>query len=291
MRFKTQQIHSDETVSQIKLQLLVRRTGTTLQFRAEKVFQYRGGKVDFSIKNSTWALIVLVGLLAAFLSYRVSPGSAHSVDTPASLSGQVKFEGTPPKPSPIDMSAYPSCVNAHPTAATTEDIVVGGNGGLANVVVYVSEGLGTQTFPPPDRPVVFEQKGCQYKPHVLAMQAHQKLDIVNNDETTHSVHPTPSKNREWDITQPHGVPLGQTFAFEEVAIPVTCDMHPWMKGYIAVLDHPFFAVTDENGSFELKDLPPGTYTITAWQENLGTQSQKVTVAASEKKTVNFTFKP
>lgn len=246
--------------------------------------------MNFSMKNSTLALLLPGALFAAFLSYTISPGSAHSADPPASLSGEVKFEGTPPKPSRIDMAADPFCVKAHPTPVTTEEIVVGGNGGLANVVIYVSEGLGTQTFQPPDQPAVFEQKGCQYRPHVLAMQAHQKLDIVNSDETTHNIHPTPSNNREWNMTQPHGVPLEQTFAREEVAVPVKCNVHPWMKGYIAVFKHPFFAVTDKNGSFELKDLPPGTYTITAWQEKLGTQNQKVTVGASEKKTLSFTFK-
>ena len=242
------------------------------------------------MKKSSLAVILPVALFAAFLSYGVSAGAASPADTPASLSGQVKFEGSPPKPSRIDMSADPYCVKAHPTPATTEDIVVGANGGLANVVVYVSDGLGSRTFQPPDQPAVFEQKGCQYKPHVLAMQAHQKFNIVNSDETTHNIHPTPSNNREWNMTQPHGVPLEQTFAREEVAVPVKCNVHPWMKGYIAVLKHPFFAVTDKNGSFELMDLPPGTYTITAWQEKLGTQSQKVTVGASEKKTLSFTFK-
>jgi plastocyanin len=242
------------------------------------------------MKNSIWALMVPVASLAAFLSYRVSAGSGRPADTPASLSGQVKFEGTPPKTSRIDMSADPFCVKAHSTPATTDEIVVDENGGLENVVVYVSDGLGTQAFQPPDRPAVFEQKGCQYEPHVLAMQARQKLDIVNSDETTHNIHPTPSNNREWNMTQPHGVPLEQTFAREEVAIPVKCNVHPWMKGYIAVLKHPFFAVTDKNGGFELKDLPPGTYTITAWQEKLGTQNQKVTVGASEQKTISFTFK-
>jgi plastocyanin len=242
------------------------------------------------MKNSTLALIVPVAWFAAFLSYGVSPASAPPADPPASLSGEVKFEGTPPKPARIDMSADPFCVKAHATPVTTEDIVVGGNGGLANVVVYVSDGLGAQTFQPSDQPAVFEQKGCQYKPHVLAMQAHQKLDVVNSDETTHNIHPTPSNNREWNMTQPHGVPLEQTFAREEVAVPVKCNVHPWMKGYIAVFKHPFFAVTDKNGSFELKDLPPGTYTITAWQEKLGAQNQKITVGASEKKTLSFTFK-
>jgi plastocyanin len=201
----------------------------------------------------------------------------------------VKFEGTAPKPSRIDMSADPNCAKAHPTPATTEDIVVGA-GGLANVIIYVSDGLGGRTFETPQQPAVFEQRGCQYKPHVLALQTNQKLDVVNNDDTTHNIHPTPNNNREWNRSQPHGVPIEETFPREEIAILVKCNVHPWMRGYIAVFKHPYFAVTDKNGSFDLKDLPPGTYTITAWQEKLGTLSQKITVGAGESKTLDFAFK-
>lgn len=213
-----------------------------------------------------------------------------AADAPSSVKGTVKFEGTAPKSTRIDMSQDPLCAKAHPTPATTEEVVVGSGGGLENVVVYVSDGLTTHNFQPPQQPAVLEQKGCQYKPHVLALQANQKLDVVNADETTHNIHPTPNNNREWNMTQPHGMPLEQTFAREEVAIPVKCNVHPWMKGYIAVFKHPYFAVTDKNGSFELKDLPPGTYTITAWQEKLGTQVQKVTVGTGETKAMEFTFK-
>lgn len=212
------------------------------------------------------------------------------VDAPSSVKGTVKFEGTPPKPTRIDMSQDPLCAKQHSTPATTEDFVISSNGGLANVVVYVSDGLTSRNFQPPAQPAVLEQKGCQYKPHVLAIQAGQKLDVVNSDETTHNIHPTPSNNREWNMTQPHGMPLEQTFAREEVAIPVKCNVHPWMKGYIAVLKHPYFAVSDKNGNFEIKDLPPGTYTITAWQEKMPPQTQKVTVSAGEAKTLDFTFK-
>jgi len=208
----------------------------------------------------------------------------------SSLQGQVKFDGTAPKPTRIDMSQDPLCAKVHPTPASTEDVVVGANGGLENVVVYVSDGLTTHNFQPPQQPAVFEQKGCQYKPHVLAMQASQKLDIVNSDETTHNIHPSPNNNREWNMTQPHGTPLEQTFAREEIAIPVKCNVHPWMKGYIAVFKHPFFAVTDKTGHFDIKDVPPGNYTITAWQEKLGTQVQKITVGTGEAKTLDFTFK-
>lgn len=215
---------------------------------------------------------------------------ASPPDSPASVAGVVKFQGTGPKPTRIDVSQDPLCAKAHPTPLTAEDIVVGANEGLANVVVYVSDGLGTRTFQPPQQAAVLEQKGCQYKPHVLALQTNQKLNIVNSDETTHNIHPTPSNNREWNMTQPHNMPMEQQFAREEVSVPVKCNVHPWMKGYIAVLKNPYFAVTDKEGHFNLKDLPPGTYTITAWQEKLGTSMQKITVGAGESKTLDFTFK-
>lgn len=229
-------------------------------------------------------LIVLLLLLV-----RTQIGTVEA-DSGASLAGTVKFEGTPPKPTKIDMAFDPNCAKAHPTPATTEEVVTGESGGLANVVVYVADGLGTQTFEPPAQPVVLVQKGCVYVPHVIALQANQKLDVVNDDQTTHNIHPTPANNREWNTTQPHGVPIEQTFARQEVAIPVKCNVHPWMKGYIAVLKHPYFAVTDKSGHFEVKGLPPGTYTISAWQEKLGTKSQKVTVAAGQSANLDFTFK-
>ncbi len=238
----------------------------------------------------TRLFFVTLAILAFSILHPVAAVLGRPAEAGSSLKGEVKFEGTAPKPARIDMSQDPLCAKAHATPATTEDIVVGGNGGLENVVVYISDGLTTHNFQPPQQAAVFEQKGCQYKPHVLAMQASQKLDIVNSDETTHNIHPSPSNNREWNMTQPHGAPLEQTFAREEIAIPVKCNVHPWMKGYIAVFKHPYFAVTDKAGHFEIKDLPPGNYTITAWQEKLGPQTQKVTVGAGEAKTLDFSFK-
>ncbi|HEY6339391.1 MAG TPA: carboxypeptidase regulatory-like domain-containing protein [Candidatus Sulfotelmatobacter sp.] len=242
------------------------------------------------MNRNSYLLIITLAILTFSLSGGVPSGVASPADATATLTGVVKFEGIAPKPSRIDMSADPLCAKAHATPATTEDIVVDDKGGLANVVIYVSDGLAGRTFQPPQQPAVFEQKGCQYKPHVLAMQANQKLEVVNSDETTHNIHPNPINNREWNMTQPHGVPLEQTFAREEIAIPVKCNVHPWMRGYIAVFKHPYFAVSEKNGSFEVKNLPPGTYTITAWQEKLGTLNQKITVSAGESKTLDFTFK-
>ena len=177
------------------------------------------------------------------------------------------------------------------TKATSGKVnIVADNGKLANVFVYVKDGLGDRTFDVPKDAVTLDQKGCQYHPHVLGVMTGQNIEIKNDDPTTHNIHPSPNNNREWNMTQPHGMPLERTFAREEIAIPVKCNVHPWMRGYIAVFKHPYFAVTDKNGDFELKDVPPGTYTITAWQEKLGTQTQKVTIGANEAKAVDFAFK-
>ena len=207
----------------------------------------------------------------------------------SSVTGVVKLKGAAEKPTRIDMSADPFCAKAHPNGATTEDVVTDSSGGLENVVVYVSDGLGAATFPVPDQPAVMEQKGCQYKPHVLAMRAGQKLSVVNSDATTHNIHPTPNNNREWNVSQPQGAPLEQVFAREEVAISVKCNIHPWMKSYIAVVKNPYFAVTGKGGTFELKDLPPGNYTLQAWHEKLGMKTKMITVAAGASPTVEFDF--
>jgi plastocyanin len=237
---------------------------------------------------ASFFLILIVG--GTLLVVSVPSVTANPADSGSGIKGVVKFEGTAPKPTHIDMSADPLCSKGRTTPAATEDVVVGSDGGLANVVVYVSDGLAAKTSQPPQESVTLEQKGCQYRPHVLAMQANQKLEIVNSDETTHNIHPTPANNREWNMTQPHGVSLDHTFAREEIAIPIKCNVHPWMRGYIAVFKHPYFAVTDKNGAFDIKDLPPGTYTISAWQEKLGTQTQKLTEGAGEAKTLDFSFK-
>jgi len=220
-----------------------------------------------------------------------SQASNAPATSSAVVKGTVKFAGDAPKPVHIDMSADPKCVQLRPGGGATEDIVTDRSGGLENAVVYVSDGLGNQTFQPPQEAAEIVQKGCMYQPHVVALQANQKLNVVNADTTTHNIHPVPNNNRELNQTQPSGLPLSMTFAREEVAIPVKCNIHPWMRSYIAVFKHPYFAVTDKNGNFELNNLPPGTYTIKAWHEKLGMAIQKVAVNASETKMVEFVFKP
>ena len=206
--------------------------------------------------------------------------------TVATVSGTVKFDGTAPKPSKIDMSQDPACKGTN----EAENVVVNG-GDLANVFVYVKDGLGNRTFDVPTTPVVLEQKGCRYHPHVLGVMAGQTVDIKNADATTHNIHPTPKDNREWNESQPpSSADIQKNFAREEIMLPVKCNQHPWMKMYVNVVKSPFFAVTDKDGNYEIKGLPPGDYTIAFVQEKLGEQDQKVTVAPKDTKTVDQSFK-
>ncbi len=206
--------------------------------------------------------------------------------TAATVNGTVKFDGTAPKPAKIDMSQDPGCKGSN----EAEAIVVSG-GDLANVFVYVKDGLGTRTFDVPKDPVELDQSGCKYHPHVLGVMAGQTVEIKNDDPTTHNIHPTPKDNREWNESQPpQAAPLQKNFAREEIMLPVKCNQHPWMKMYINVVKSPFFAVTDKSGKYEIKGLPPGDYTLAFVHEKLGEQDQKVTVAAKDSKTVDASFK-
>ncbi len=206
--------------------------------------------------------------------------------TAATVSGTVKFDGKAPKPAKIDMSQDPACKGANEVETIEVD-----NGNLANVFVYVKDGLGDRTFDVPKEPVKLDQQGCRYHPHVLGVMAGQTVQILNNDNTTHNIHPSPKDNKEWNESQPpKGAPLDKTFARQEVLIPVKCNQHPWMKMYLGVVKHPFFAVTDKSGKYEIKGLPPGDYTITAVHEKFGPQDMKVTVGPKDSKTADFNFK-
>ena len=219
--------------------------------------------------------------------------AGKSVDpaTAGEVTGAVKLDGAAPKMKAINMAAEPACAKAHTSPATSEEVVTGDGGALANVVVYVKSGLEGYSFPAATTPVKIDQQGCQYHPHVIGLQVGQNLDVVNDDQTTHNIHPIPKENREWNESQPPGAsPIEKSFAREEIAIPVKCNVHPWMKAYMAVLPNPYFQVTDKDGKFDLKNLPPGTYTLTAWHELYGTSDQTVTIGAKESKTVTFTFK-
>jgi plastocyanin len=182
------------------------------------------------------------------------------------------------------------CAQQHAAPVFAQDVVTDTKGDLENAVVFVADGLGDRTFDLPSTPAVVEQKGCLYQPHVMAVRANQPLEIMNDDATSHNIHPTPVNNREWNKAEPPGSKLEDSFAREEIAIPVKCNLHPWMRGYIAVFKHPYFAVTRKDGSFDLSNLPPGTYAIKAWHEKLGTSTQMVTIGANETKEISFVFK-
>jgi plastocyanin len=216
--------------------------------------------------------------------------AAVDAATAANVTGKVSFEGTPPKAEPIKLSSDPYCQTASP-GLTTDTEIVGAGGAVQNVFVYVKDGLGNRTFPAPSDPVVIDQKGCHYSPHVLGIQIGQPLQIVNSDNTLHNVHALPKANSEFNAGQPlAGVKTTHVFSTKEVMIPFKCDVHGWMHAWVGVLDHPFYSVTGADGTFSLKGLPPGTYTIEAWHEKLGTQTQAVTIGAKENKDVAFTFK-
>jgi len=215
------------------------------------------------------------------------PATPIDPATVATINGTVKFDGTAPKLQKIDMSFDPGCKGMN----EAENLVVTG-GDLANVFVYVKDGLGNRIFDTPKDPVVLDQSGCRYHPHVLGVMTGQTVQIKNDDPTTHNIHPTPKDNREWNESQPPSSPaIEKTFAREEIMLPVKCNQHPWMKMYVNVLKSPFYAVTGKDGKYEIKGLPPGDYTLAFVQEKLGEQDQKITVGPKETKTVDQTFKP
>lgn len=222
---------------------------------------------------------------------KAAPAVTVDPATAATITGSVKLDGTAPRARRINMAAEQSCAATHGSKPPmTEEVVTGEGNTLANVVVYVKSGL-SGAAPAASGTVEIDQIGCVYVPHVVAVQTNQNISIKNSDKTTHNIHPTPAVNREWNESQPQGAPpLNKTFAREEIAIPVKCNVHPWMKSYIAVIGHPYFAVSDTSGAFTIKNLPPGSYTLEAWHEKYGTQTMQVTVAAKESKTADFTFK-
>jgi len=207
--------------------------------------------------------------------------------TAATVSGTVNFDGAAPAAAKIDMSQDPACKGNN-----TAEAVLASAGHLANVFVYVKDGLGNRTFDIPKEAVTLDQSGCRYHPHMLGVMAGQGLKIVNSDPTTHNIHPQPKDNREWNESQaPQSAPLDKSFTREEILLPVKCNQHPWMKMYINVVKNPFYAVTGADGKFEIKGLPPGDYTLAFVHEKLGEKDEKVTLAAKDNKTVDETFKP
>jgi hypothetical protein len=233
------------------------------------------------IRSRSLLIIALLGSAAM-----VTPGAPPAA---GAISGKVTYTGTPPKMKPIDMAKEPFCARLHAAAPVlTENAVTGPGNALRWVLVYVS--AGDQGSAPSTEPVRLDQRGCQYIPHVLVLQPNQPLDIYNDDSTSHNIHPLAKVNPEWNKSQPVGAPPIHTKWEKPEFIPVKCNVHPWMHGWHLVLATPHYAVSGEDGGFSLQGLPPGKYTITAWQEQFGTQTQDVTISGTETKTIDFVFK-
>jgi hypothetical protein len=241
-------------------------------------------------KNLISMLAITLAICTSLPHALKAGGPPPTTNAGANVKGIVHFEGKAPAPKLISMSADPSCAKQHASSVFSQEVMTDAKGELQNVVVFVSDGLGEHTFDAPTQPAVIDQKGCMYQPHVMAMRANQPLQVVNDDPTSHNIHPIPANNREWNKAEPPGSKMEEAFAREEIAIPVKCNVHPWMRSYIAVCKHPYFAVTGKDGSFDLSNLPPGTYTIKAWHEKLGTATQTITIGANETKELSFVFK-
>ena len=211
------------------------------------------------------SLALVAALATSATGARPAPPAAAG-----GITGKVTFTGTPPKMRPIDMAKEPSCASQHATPVMTETIVAGTGNTVENVVIYIS--AGDQGSTPAAKPAHYTQKGCQYLPHVLALQTGQSLEISNEDQTSHNIHPLATVNPEWNKSQPPGsAALTATYDKPEF-IAVKCNVHPWMHGYFAVLSTSHYGVSGNDGSYTIEGLAPGKYTVTAWHEKIGRAS-------------------
>jgi plastocyanin len=225
---------------------------------------------------------------AGLVALSVWPSVAFAA---SSISGTITFDGKAPVMKPIPMDADPVCAKKHPTPALSEILVLGSGQTMGNVMVYVSKGLPPgKTYPAPKTPVVLDQNGCEYKPHVMGIQVGQTYKILNSDGILHNIHTLPKVNKSFNSAMPaERKEATTTFDKEEAIFGIKCDVHPWMNAWVGTFTHPFFTVTGPDGKFTISGLEPGTYEITAWQERLGTKTATVTVGASGTKTQDFKF--
>jgi len=265
----------------------------------------------FTKQTKVW-LILTIALSLLTLASACSKSETPETDTSSaptkasktysgdvgSIAGSIAYNGAAPAPKKIDASADPACGSKNPNLTTEDNVVKDGK--LANTFVYIKDGaatdgtkIGDYSWTAPSNPITLDQLGCQYKPHVMGAMVNQVITITNSDPTTHNIHFTPKNNPDWNQSQPNGAPpMTHKLARTEVLVPVKCNQHPWMKSYIGVLRHPFFAVSGEDGSFTIKGVPPGTYTVAAWKEGGATGTEKtmqVTVAANGSAKADFAF--
>ncbi len=241
-----------------------------------------GGSKEMPAVSSTSATENLPA--NALLQKFVEPSTASTVK------GKVIFEGQPPAAKEISVKGNPECSGLHPGGTITSEELVVNTGALQNVFVYVKEGLEGYSFPQPEQAVTIENSKCMYVPHVSGARVGQNIIFLNQDSTLHNIHSYPKASKAFNLGLPM-VGMKQTRKFDapEIMVPLKCDVHPWMLGYVGVVSHPYFGVSDAKGEFELKNLPPGEYTIQAWHEKLGVQTQKIIVGAQEIKEIEIRF--
>lgn len=237
------------------------------------------------MRRTAKGLCLAAGLTAA----AAWPGVVFAAGS--SITGTVTFAGTVPKLPPIAMDADPVCAKKHSTPEANQMLVLGSGNTMANILVWVSKGLPAgKSWPVPSTPVTLDQNGCMYVPHVQGIMVGQTYRILNSDGVLHNIHALPKVNATFNKPMPPALKEAETkFSKPEDVFPIKCDVHPWMQAYIGVFSHPFFAATGKDGKFTISGLDPGTYTITAWHERLGTQTATVTVGANDTKTANFKF--
>ncbi len=205
------------------------------------------------------------------------------------IAGKVSFSGTVPPPQRVKLSADPKCVARHQGGLERQPLKVKG-GGLADVLVYVKSGIGA-SYPPPAEPVLLDQIGCEFHPSMIIVMTGQPLRIRNSDDTLHNIHPRPTVNKEFNIGQPRkGMEVTRTFEKPELMIPTVCEVHPWMRAYVSVLAHPFFALTKEDGSYEIRALPDGEYEVEAVHSQLKSVTAKVSVKDGKTSKLDLTLK-
>ena len=206
-----------------------------------------------------------------------------------SISGSIHFEGPVPERSVLQLGGWSECAAQHEGTVYASDVLVT-NGKLQNALVYIKHGLGDRIFAVPEQSVLNDQKGCVFLPRVMAVQVDQQIRYLNSDRTAHNVHGLPANSSQWNFSLGlKGASRTMSVGAEEIGIEVKCDIHGWMRGYVGVFDHPYFALSSEDGSFTLQNVPPGEYRLVAWHERFGVQSQKISLSAKGEETVKLTF--
>ena len=248
------------------------------------------------------ALVILTISVTGCGNKQPSSGSAdkaptnHAIGKPVdattagSVTGKIQFTGVLPQNKTINMIDVPNCAKLHSEPVMTEGAVAGDNGTLQNVVVYLQGDFSAYSFPPAPAPVQVDQQGCIYVPHVVAVMTGDPLQVTSKDAVTHNINAMSQLHQGWNETQmPGGPSIVKRFAQEEIPMTVKCNMHPWMRFYLAVVDHPYFQVTGKDGQFALRNVPPGTYTLTAWHETFGTKKQTIVIQPKQEQTVSITY--